>query len=109
MITQRLTRFECFAGETKALVITIENEQEGSEVNVAFVRGHHEIRKAFSTKDGSLRKEEDGKYHCELSSADTLAMGITTFAIEVEVEAPGGNTIRPVGVLVIRTDKVHIL
>lgn len=109
MITQRLTRFECFAGETKALVITIENEQEGSEVNVAFVRGHHDIKKAFSTKDGTLRKEPDGAYHCELSAEDTIAMGPFTFAIEVEVEAPGGNTIRPVGVLEIKRDKVHLL
>lgn len=104
-----MARFECFAGETKALKITIKNEQEGSEVNVAFVHGHHEIRKGFSTKDGSLRKEEDGKYHCELSSEDTLNMGVSTFAIEVEVEAPGGNTIRPVGLLEIKKNKVYQL
>lgn len=104
-----IPRFICFAGETKSLVIEIENEQEGSEVNVAFVRGHNEIKKAFSTKDGTLVKEEDGCYHCELSSEDTLAMGLTTFAIEVEIEAPGGNTIRPVGLLEIKKDKVHIL
>lgn len=107
----RLPYFECFAGETKALVITIENEQENSDVNVAFVRGHREIKKSFSTKDGSLRKE-GSSYHCELSSEDTIAMGIigvSTYAIEVEIEAPGGNTIRPVGTLEIKRNKVYQL
>ena len=46
------TRFECFAGETKSLVLTIENEQENSEVSIAFVRGRSITKKAFSTKDG---------------------------------------------------------
>lgn len=104
-----IPRFICFAGETKSLVIEIENEQEGSDVNVAFVRGHKEIKKAFSTKDGTLTKEEDGCYHCELSSEDTLTMGLTTFTIEVEIEAPGGITIRPVGLFEIKKDKVHTL
>lgn len=108
IMINNIPRFTCFAGETKALVITIQNEQENSEVNVAFVRGNHEINKSFSTKDGTLWKEE-GAYHCELSSTDTVEMGTTTFTIEVEVEAPGGNTIRKVGTLEIKRDKVHKL
>lgn len=106
---QNLKQFTCYAGETKALVVEIENEQEGSEVGVAFVRGQTFIKKSFSTKDGTLTKEEDGYYHCELSSEDTLAMGLTTFTIEVKIEAPGGVTIRPVGLLEIKRNKVHIL
>ena len=106
---QNLKKFTCYAGETKALVVEIENEQEGSEVGVAFVRGQTVIKKSFSTKDGTLVKEEDGCYHCELSESDTLDMGVATFVIEVEIEAPGGNTIRPVGLLEIKKDKVHIL
>ncbi|GEM_PF-5677873 len=106
---QNLKQFTCYAGETKALVVEIENEQEGSEVGVAFVRGQTVIKKSFSTKDGTLVKEEDGCYHCELSESDTLEMGVATFVIEVKVESPTRVLIRPAGLLEIKRDQAYQL
>lgn len=103
------TRFECFAGETKSLALTVENEQENSEVSIAFVRGRSITKKAFSTKDGTLSKDENGEYCCELTAADTTAMSGAEYAIEVKVESAAGVTIRPCGVLVVRKDQVYKL
>lgn len=103
------TRFECFAGETKSLVLTIENEQENSEVSIAFVRGHTFTKKSFSTKDNTLAKDENGEYCCELSAADTVSMSGAEYAIEVKVESAAGVTIRPCGVLAVRKDQVYKL